>query len=48
MKEMGKKTNILSSSSKRASIQKGLDTMKNEGWLSEKEHQDLSEKIAHQ
>jgi len=45
MKEMGKKTNILSSNSKRASIQKGLDTMKNEGWLSEKEHQDLSKKI---
>jgi hypothetical protein len=46
MKEMGKKTNILRSGSKRACIQKGLVTMKNEGWLSEKEHQDLSQKIA--
>ncbi len=46
MKEMGEKTNILKSSSKRASIQKGLEQIKNEGWISEKEHQDLTQKIA--
>ena len=46
MREMGEKTNILNESSKRADIQKGLEHIRKEGWISEKEHQDLSKKIA--
>jgi hypothetical protein len=46
MREMGERTNILSTSSIRESIQKGLEYIKKEGWLSEKEHQELSQKIA--
>jgi hypothetical protein len=45
MREMGGRTNILTMDSMSEHIQKGLEYIKNEGWLSEKEHQDLSQKI---
>ncbi len=45
MREMGEKTNILSTKSTRESIQKGLEYIRKEGWISEKEHQELSQKI---
>jgi hypothetical protein len=45
MKEMGEKTNILNTSSTREGIRKGLGYIRKEGWISEKEHQDLSQKI---
>ncbi len=45
MWEMGERTNILSVDSMRESIKKGLEYIKKEGWLSEKEQQDLSQKI---
>jgi len=45
MREMGEKTNILNASSMRESIQKGLAYIRKEGWLSEKEHQELSQKV---
>jgi DNA polymerase III alpha subunit (gram-positive type) len=45
MREMGGRTNILTMDSMSECIQKGLERIKNEGWLSEKEHQDLSQKI---
>ncbi len=45
MKEMGEKTNILCRSSTRESIRKGLGYIRKEGWISEKEHQDLSQRI---
>jgi hypothetical protein len=46
LKEMGGRTNILTMNSMRERIQKGLEYIRNEGWLSEKEYQDLSQKIA--
>ena len=46
IREMGEKTNILKGSSTRGSIQKGLEYIRKEGWISEKEHQELSQKIA--
>ena len=46
MREMSQSTNILNISALRESIKKGLEYIKKEGWLSEKECQDLSQKIA--
>jgi len=46
MREMGEKANILKESSTRESIQKGLENIRKEGWISEKEKQELSQKIA--
>jgi len=46
MREMSQSTNILNMSSMRESIKKGLEYIQKEGWLSEKEYQDLSQKIA--
>ena len=46
IREGGERTNILNTSSMRESIQKGLEYIRKEGWLSEKEHQALSQKIA--
>jgi hypothetical protein len=43
---MGERTNMLHVSSVRESIKKGLESIQKEGWLSEKEHQALSQKIA--
>ncbi len=45
MREMGEKTNILNKSSQRERIKKGLEYIRKEGWISEKEHQDLSQRI---
>jgi hypothetical protein len=45
MRERGERINILNMSSMRESIRKGLGYIRKEGWLSEKEHQDLSQKI---
>jgi uncharacterized protein YukE len=45
MREMGEKANILNTSSTRESVKKGLEYIRKEGWISEKEHQDLSQKI---
>jgi hypothetical protein len=45
MREMGEKTNILKESSTRESIQKGLEYIRKEGWISEKEQQELSQKL---
>ena len=46
MREMSERTNILNVDSMRESIKKGLESIKKEGWISEKEHQVLSQKIA--
>jgi uncharacterized protein YukE len=46
MRERGERINILNMSSMRESIQKGLAYIRKESWLSEKEHQALSQKIA--
>jgi len=46
MREMGEKANMLKMDSMRESIKKGLEYIQKEGWLSEKEHQDFSQKIA--
>ena len=46
MREMGKSVDILNVSSMRESIKKGLEYITKEGWLSEKEYQALSQKIA--
>jgi hypothetical protein len=45
MKEMGERANILNKSSMRESVKKGLECIRKEGWLSEKEQQALSQKI---
>jgi hypothetical protein len=45
MREMGGRTNILTLDSMSERIQKGLEYITKEGWLSEKEYQDLSQKI---
>jgi hypothetical protein len=46
LREMGKRANMLNMGSMRGSIKKGLEAIRKEGWLSEKEHQALSQKIA--
>jgi hypothetical protein len=46
MRENGERTNILNTDSMRESIRKGLEYIRKEGWISEKEHQALSQKIA--
>jgi hypothetical protein len=45
MREMGGRTNILNNSSTRESIRTGLEYITKEGWISEKEHQALSQII---
>ena len=45
MREKGEKTNMLTTSSVRESIKKGLASLKLEGWFSDKEYQALSQKI---
>jgi hypothetical protein len=46
LREMGKRANMLNMGSMRGNIKKGLEAIRKEGWLSEKEHQALSQKIA--
>ena len=46
LREIGGRTNMLNVASTRESIKRGLESIKNEGWLSEKEQQALSQKIA--
>jgi len=46
VKELGAKTSILTLSSLREEIQKGLTYLKNEGWLSDKEYGAVREKLA--
>jgi uncharacterized protein YukE len=46
MREMGERANILSTVSRRESIRKGLEHIRQEGWISEKEHLSLNQKIA--
>ena len=46
MIEMGERTNIIDRSSMRESIKKGLDYIKKEGWLSEKEHKAFIQKTS--
>jgi hypothetical protein len=46
LREMGERVNILSSVAKRESIRKGLENIRKEGWISEKEHLSLNQKIA--
>ena len=46
IREMGKKANILNTTSAREEIKKGLDSIRKEGWISEKEHQELSHGIS--
>jgi len=46
MREMGERANLLSTVSKRESIRKGLEYIRKEGWISEKEHLSLNQKIA--
>jgi hypothetical protein len=46
LREMGQRANMLNMGSMRGSIKKGLEAIRKEGWLSEKEHQALSQKIA--
>jgi hypothetical protein len=46
MREKGEKTNMLTMSSVRESIKKGLDDLKKESWLSDKEYQAFSQQIA--
>jgi len=45
MREMSHRTDILNMRSMRESIKKGLEYINKEGWLSEKEYQDLSQRI---
>ncbi len=45
MREMGEKTNILNTSQTRERIPKGLECIRKEGWISEKEYQELSQRI---
>ena len=45
MKEEGQRTNILSIDSMRERIKEGLEYIRNEGWISEKEHQSLNTRI---
>jgi hypothetical protein len=45
IKELGAKNNILSQSGATDEIKKGLAHLKSEGWLSEKEHDAIREKL---
>jgi len=45
LREKGAKTNLLTMSSMRDRIRNGLEALKQEGWLSEKEYQAFSQKI---
>ena len=45
LKEIGERVNMLNMDSMCARIKNGLDVITKEGWLSEKEHQALSQKI---
>jgi len=45
VKEMGKNTNMLKMGSMRESIKKGLEYIKKEGWLSDREYQALNQKL---
>jgi len=45
MREKGERANILNARSMRESIQKGLAYIRKEGWLSEREYQDLNQKV---
>jgi len=45
MREMGEKTNILNKSSTRDSINNGLGYIRQEGWISEREQTELSQRI---
>jgi DNA repair exonuclease SbcCD ATPase subunit len=44
--EIGERADMLKASSTRKSIIKGLEKLREEGWLSEKEHEALSQKLA--
>jgi DNA repair exonuclease SbcCD ATPase subunit len=44
--EIGERADMLKTSSARKSIIKGLEKLREEGWLSEKEHEALSQKLA--
>ena len=46
LRGMGESKNLLTLSSMRESIKKGLKSIKKEGWLSDKEHQEISQTIA--
>jgi hypothetical protein len=46
MREMSVRANILSTVSNREKIRKGLENLRQEGWISEKEHLSLNQKIA--
>jgi uncharacterized protein YukE len=46
MREECERTNILNKESMRESIREGLEYIRNEGWISEKENQALNQKIA--
>ncbi|MEM3673739.1 MAG: hypothetical protein QW468_05930 [Candidatus Bathyarchaeia archaeon] len=46
MHELGDRTDMLKANSTRKSIMKGLEKLREEGWLSEKEHEALSQKLA--
>ena len=46
MREMGERANILRTVSRRERILKGLEYIRQEGWISEKEHLGLNQKIA--
>jgi hypothetical protein len=46
MREQGERTSMLAAASTRGSIRKGLEYIRAEGWISEKENQALSQKIA--
>jgi hypothetical protein len=45
MREQGERTNMLQIASMQESVKKGLEYIRNEGWISEKEHQVLSQKV---
>jgi hypothetical protein len=45
MKEEGQRTNILNKDSMRENVREGLEYIRNEGWISEKEHQSLNTRI---
>jgi uncharacterized protein YukE len=46
MREIGERVNIMSTVSRRERIRKGLEHIRQEGWISEKEHLGLNQKIA--
>ena len=46
MREIGDKANMLRMVSMRESVRKGLEYIRQEGWISEKEHQALSQQLA--